>query len=70
MNMAIIKMRRLREMTSDELNERLRELKLELSKELASSEIGTAKNPAKIKNVKRTIAKIETILYQRKVKVR
>lgn len=59
--MAIIKMKKMREMNNKELEEKLNELKLELSKELATSNIGTVKNPGRIKEIKKTIARILTI---------
>ncbi len=59
--MAILRMKQIKEMKGPELEEKMRELKLELSKERASSEIGgTVKNPGKIKEIRRTIARILT----------
>jgi len=58
--MAILKMKKIRELGEKELEERLRELKLELSKEKAASEIGTVKNPGRIREIRRTIARILT----------
>ena len=59
--MAILKMKKIRELSEKELEERMRELKLELSKERASSEIGTVKNPGRIREIRRTIARILTL---------
>jgi len=60
--MAILKMRKARELGEKELSEKLKELCLELSKEMASSEIGGAvKNPGRIREIRRTIARIKTI---------
>ncbi len=59
--MAILKMKKIREMNEKELDERMRELKLELSKENASSRIGTVKNPGRIREIRRTIARINTV---------
>lgn len=59
--MAILKMKKIREMSKEERNERERELKLELSKERAASEIGTVKNPGRIREIRRTIARILTL---------
>ena len=61
--MAILKMKKIRETGEKELQDRLRELKLELSKDRASSEIGTVKNPGRIRELRRTIARI--ITFQR-----
>jgi len=60
--MAIITSKKLNEMSGRELDEKLRELKLELSRETASSEIGgTVKSPGRIKEIRKTIARILTI---------
>ncbi len=60
--MAILKSRKIKEMTKKELAERLKEMHLELSKEMASSEIGASvKNPGRIREIRRTIARIKTI---------
>ena len=57
--MAILKMRKIREMGEKELDERLKELRMELSKERGASEVGgTVKNPGKIKEMRKTIARI------------
>jgi large subunit ribosomal protein L29 len=56
--MAIIRMKKLREMPDKEAGERLKELRLELSKERASSEIGTVKNPGRIREIRRSIARV------------
>ena len=60
--MAILKSKKIRNMTEKELTEKLNELRLELSKERASSEIGgTVKSPGRIKEIRKTIARILTI---------
>lgn len=59
--MAILKMKKIREMNEKELAGKTRELKLDLSKERAASEIGTVKNPGRIKGLRRTIARIRTL---------
>lgn len=58
--MAILKMKKIRELSDKEREERMRELKLELSKERAASEIGTVKNPGRIQEIRRTIARMLT----------
>ena len=59
--MAIIKSKKMREMNEKEIFEKMRELRLEFSKEMASSEIGGAvKNPGRIREIRRTIARIKT----------
>ena len=66
--MAILKSKKLREMNTKELDEKLKELKLELSKEIASSEVGgTVKNPGRIGEIKKTIARILTIRAEKEV---
>ena len=59
--MAIIKMKKLREMSEKDMEDRKRELQLELSKERASSEIGaTVKSPGRLREIRRTIVRIKT----------
>lgn len=58
--MAILTMKKLKEMSDKEIDERLRELRLELSKEKGFSEIGTVKSPGRIKEIRKTIARILT----------
>lgn len=59
--MAIIRMKKIREMTEKETEEKTGELMLEMSKERASAEIGgTVKNPGRIREIRRTIARIKT----------
>lgn len=59
--MSIIKPKKVRELNDKEMGEKLRELHLEFSKEMASSEIGgSVKNPGRIREIKRTIARIKT----------
>ena len=59
--MAIIKRKQMTELGKKELSEKLSELRLELSRERASSEIGgSVKNPSRIREIRRTIARILT----------
>ena len=62
------RMKKLREMSDNDIAERLKEAKLELSKDRAASEIGTAKSPGRIRNNRKTIARILTILVEREKK--
>lgn len=65
--MAILKMKKIAEMSEKDLTEKKRELQLELSKEMALSEVGgSVKNPGRIKEIRKTIARILTV--QSKVK--
>ena len=64
--MAILKQKKLKEMSSKDIGDRLRELQLELFKESGSKEIGgTVKNPGNIKAMRRAIARIKTHLSEK-----
>ena len=55
-------MREIREMKPEDLNRRLRELRLELMKELGNVKVGRAvKNPGKIRELRKAIARILTV---------
>lgn len=65
--MAIIKKKQLRELSLEELAKRLNELRLDLAKTKSQIAIGgAAQNPARIGEMKRTIARILTELKKRK----
>jgi len=67
--MAIIKKKKLREMSTKELDEKLKELRLELSKDIASSEVGgSVKSPGRIREMRRTIARILTMKKRKEKK--
>ena len=57
----------LHELTVDELNTKLKELSEELFNLRFRHAIGQLENPAAIKNCKRDIAKVKTILKQREL---
>jgi large subunit ribosomal protein L29 len=60
--MAIIKKNELIQMNEKALDEKLRELKIELVKINAQRSMGTMpENPGKIKEIRKTIARINTI---------
>ncbi|OYT42223.1 MAG: 50S ribosomal protein L29 [Candidatus Aenigmarchaeota archaeon ex4484_224] len=62
-----LKIKDIRKMKTEELNKKLRELKLELMKELANVKMGRPiKNPGKIRSIKKSIARILTVLNERK----
>lgn len=64
--MAILKMDDIKEMSLEELEDKLEDLHLQLSKERAQVEIGgVPENPGKIKEIKKTIARIKTELSNR-----
>ncbi len=57
----------MREMNAKEMEAKLSELKLELSRERATSEIGgMLKSPGKIREIRRTIARIHTLRNTKK----
>jgi large subunit ribosomal protein L29 len=66
MRMAIIKKKQMKEMSDADLIKRLSELRLDLAKERSQIAIGgTASNPGRIKEVRKTIAKILTEINRR-----
>ena len=65
--MAILRPSEIRKMDRKSLEKKLDEFKLELSKEMANIYIGAnVTSPGKIRETKRTIARIKTILNQQK----
>jgi len=63
---AIIKKKQIKEMSHDDLIKRLSELKLELSKDKGQIAIGgSPSNPGRVKEVKKTIARILTEIKRR-----
>ena len=63
----MMKINKIREMSSPDLEKELGELKTELFKLKFSLATNGLENPMKIKEVKRDIAKINTILTERKI---
>ena len=63
----MMKINKIREMSSPELEKELGELKTELFKLKFSLATNGLDNPMKIKQVKRDIAKINTVLTERKM---
>jgi large subunit ribosomal protein L29 len=65
--MAILKVKQIREMKPEELAKKLSELKLELAKEHGNVKMGRpVKNPGKIREMRRAIARLTTIKHQTK----
>ncbi len=65
--MAILRTSEIREMSPSEINEKLVEVKKELLKESSNKATGGApSNPGKIKELKRTVARIKTVLNEKK----
>jgi large subunit ribosomal protein L29 len=64
--MAILRSKEIWEMEIEDIQEKLIELKAELAKNISkSSAAGVNENPGKIKELKRTIARVLTIMSQR-----
>ena len=63
----MMKINKIREMSSPDLEKELGELKAELFKLKFSLATNGLDNPMKIKEVKRDIAKINTVLTERKI---
>jgi large subunit ribosomal protein L29 len=67
--MAILKIKDIRKMKPEDLNTKLKELKLELLKEMGNVKMGRPiKNTGKVRELKRAIARILT--YQKELKMR
>lgn len=64
--MAILKTAEIRDLDDSELNEKMRDMKQELVQEKGQIETGGfAENPGRIKEMRRTIARIKTVLNER-----
>jgi large subunit ribosomal protein L29 len=64
--MAILRSKDIREMDVDEIQKKLGELKAEYAKNISkSSASGVYENPGKIKELKRTIARVLTIMNEK-----
>ena len=64
--MAILKKKQLKEMSHDDMIRRLGELRLELSKDKGQIAIGgSPSNPGRVKEVRKTIAKLLTEIKRR-----
>ena len=63
----MMKINKIREMSSPDLEKELGELKTELFKLKFSLATNGLENPMKIKEVKKDIAKINTVLTERKI---
>jgi len=62
MVMAIIRAKNIRDMRAEDRSKKLKELKLELFKEKGKIDVGgISDNPGKIREIRRTIARILTI---------
>ncbi len=64
--MAILKTSDIRDMDESELREKMRDMKKEIVQERGQIETGGfADNPGRIKEMKKTIARIKTVLNER-----
>ena len=60
--MPILRTKEIREMKQEDLDKRLSDLRLDLMKEIGNAKMGkTSKNTGKIKQLKKTIARILTV---------
>ncbi len=63
--MAILRMSQIREMTPEERNRRLDEMKTELSKlRTMISAGGSVENPGRVKELRKTIARLKTVMRE------
>jgi large subunit ribosomal protein L29 len=64
---AILRTEEIREMDKEELKDQMTDLKQELVEERGQIEVGGfSENPGRIKEMKRTIARIKTVLNEQK----
>lgn len=64
--MSILKIKQIKEMKNEDLNKRLSDLRLDLMKEMGNVRMGRPiKNPGRIRELRRTIARILTIKKER-----
>lgn len=67
--MPILRMEEIREMTPDERSRRLEELRTELSKlRTMISAGGSVENPGRVKALRRTVAKLLTVMREEELK--
>jgi len=67
--MAVLRLKEIRAMSEKDLGEKLKSLRLELAKERANINIGSSvSSPGKIREVRRTIAKILTVKGEKRLK--
>ncbi len=63
-----MKAKEIRELSSQELEEKLKELKAELFNLRFQLATGQLENPMRIKEVKKTYARVKTVLKEREIK--
>ncbi|MBN2101423.1 MAG: 50S ribosomal protein L29 [Candidatus Aenigmarchaeota archaeon] len=65
--MAILRKKEIKNMSEKDMEKNINEFKLELAKEKANIAIGaTVTSPGRIREIRKTIARIETVLTQRR----
>ena len=62
-----MKLKELQKQSTEQLAGQLNDLRLELAKDRAASEIGTVKNPGRIRSARKSIARIKTIVNLRNI---
>ncbi len=66
--MAILRAKQMREMSDEELDKKLADLRMELMKERAKAKVGgVPDNPGRMREIRLTIARILTIKKEREV---
>lgn len=66
--MKVMKANKIRDMSSNELEQKLLELKGELFNLRFQMATGQLENPMKVKDVKKSIARVKTIIRERELK--
>ncbi len=65
--MAILRKKEIKSMSEKDMEKNVNEFRLELAKEKANVAIGaTVASPGRIREIRKTIARIETVLTQRR----
>ncbi|MGI6559304.1 MAG: 50S ribosomal protein L29 [Limnochordia bacterium] len=65
-----MKAREIRDLTTEELHHRLGELKEELFNLRFQSALGQLENPMRVREVRKSIARIKTVLRERELNIR
>lgn len=61
----MMKAKEIRELSVEEINKKIADLKEELFNLRFQAALGTAENPAKMNQIKRTIARMKTVLTEK-----
>ncbi len=69
--MAILRLDEMRKMEEKDLNSKITELRIELAKEKANIRIGASvSSPGRLKQIKKTIARVETLKKEKLLKAK